>query len=54
MNDLRIEGISQRKIPGLVNVTKSYGKSQFLMGKSTINGHFNSFVYVHQRVIDMI
>jgi hypothetical protein len=20
--------------------TKSYGKSQFLMGKSTINGHF--------------
>ena len=28
------------KVPGLVNIQKSYGKSPFSMGKSTINGHF--------------
>ena len=28
----------QYDIYPLVNVTKTYGKSQFLMGKSTING----------------
>jgi len=31
--------------------TKNYGKSQFLMGKSTISmAIFNSFLYVYQRV----
>jgi len=38
--------------------TQNYGKSPFLMGKSTISsismGHFNnSFLYVYQRVVIM-
>jgi hypothetical protein len=28
------------EIPRIWNVQDSYGKSPFLMGKSTINGHF--------------
>jgi hypothetical protein len=33
--------------------TKSYGKSPFFMGKSTISmGIFNSFLYVYERVIN--
>ena len=27
-------------LPGLVNHTKNYGKSPYVMDKSTINGHF--------------
>ena len=35
--------------------TKSYGKSPFLMGKSTISmAIFNSFLYVYQRVNSLI
>ena len=31
-------------------LTKSYGKSPFLTGKSTINGNFQSLLFVYQRV----
>jgi hypothetical protein len=31
--------------------TKKYGKSQFLMGKSTINGHFQIALLNYQRVL---
>ena len=41
-------------IPGLVNVSKNYGKSPLLIGKSTISmDHFNSYVNVYQRVFTM-
>ena len=36
----------------LVNIQKTDGKITMLsMGKSTINHHFNSFLYVYQRVL---
>jgi hypothetical protein len=29
----------------------SYGQSHYFLGKSTINGHFHSFLYVYQSVV---
>jgi hypothetical protein len=36
------ERLGERQLPSGKR-TKNYGKSPFSMGKSTINGHFNSY-----------